>query len=258
MQDYAIVTGGGTGIGLAIARALAERGLQVLICGRREAPLREASQRYGAGLQPVVADVATEAGRGALRQALPAQARLRALVHNAALLEPVCALADMDPAAWRRHYAVNVEAPLFLTRELLPVLDGGGRVLHISSGAAHHAYPGWAAYCSSKAALHMLFLAWKSEWPVERIAFGSLRPGVVNTPMQAHIRGIPAQRFPAVERFQRLHAEGGLREPAEVGGFAAWLLMEQGAAAYSAQEWDLGDPGHRRQWERQGERPRPG
>lgn len=240
-----VVTGGGTGIGRALCEELARRGFHVLAVGRRMEPLQALASRFPDRIEPLAADVASPEGRKAVAAALGADAELRFLVHNAATLAPVGPLRDLCPEALRAHLAINLEGPLFLTQLLLPML-AGGRVLHVSSGAAHHAYAGWGPYCMSKAALHMLYQVWREELAGSAIRIGSARPGVVDTPMQALIRATPPERFPGVTRFEQLHREGQLRRPAEVAQFLAWLLLATDDAAFEAAEWDIG--AHEAQW----------
>jgi benzil reductase ((S)-benzoin forming) len=242
MSELVLITGGGTGLGRALANELAARGLPVLITGRRAEPL-EATATASPRIEAVAADVATPGGRARVVAAVGAR-NVRFLVHNAGVLTPVGPLAKMELEAWRHAQAVNVEAPLFLTQALLPRLRGGGRVLHISSGAAHHGYAGWGSYCAGKAALHMLYEVWNLELAPDEFAVGSLRPGVVDTPMQALIRNQSPERFPAVERFRKLKEEGQLRSPEEVAAFAAWVLLETTASDFAAHEWDIGDAAH--------------
>ena len=241
----AVVTGGGTGIGQALCEELARRGLHVLAVGRRAEPLRALASRFPGRIEPLAADVGAPEGRAAVAAALGTDVKLRFLVHNAATLAPVGPLRELCPEALRAHLAVNLEGPLFLTQQLLPRLTGG-RVLHVSSGAAHHAYAGWGPYCMSKAALHMLYQVWREELAGSAIRIGSARPGVVDTPMQALIRATPPERFPRVTRFEQLHREGQLRRPAEVAQFLAWLLLATDDAAFEAAEWDVG--AHEAQW----------
>ncbi len=247
-NEVAVITGGGSGIGQALAQRLAEEGFHVLIAGRRAQSLEETKALMPASIQPVVADVATPEGRECVREAV-GTSRLRFLIHNAGVLEPVGPLERAELDAWRRNMAVNVEAPLFLTQALLPRLRGGGRVLHISSGAAHHPYPGWGAYCTGKAALHMLYQVWGEELEAQDIAVGSLRPGVVDTPMQALIREQTPENFPRVERFLKLKEQGLLRSPAEVADFCRWLLLEPDPQRFAAHEWDIGNPEHTADWQ---------
>lgn len=237
-----VITGAGSGIGRALARVLLERRALVVGVGRHTDTLEETGQGV-AGYEPVVADLSTEHGRDVLIDRIGAR-RVRYLVHNAGTLEPVGALAGISLAQWRAIQALNVEAPLFLTQALIDNL-AHGRVLHVSSGAAHRAVPGWGAYCTSKAALHMLYRILSEELRDRRIGVGSLRPGVVDTAMQELIRSKSETDFPDVARFRALKREGALETPESVARFILAVLEIEDPDAFSAIEWDIRDHGHR-------------
>jgi benzil reductase ((S)-benzoin forming) len=151
MSGVSIITGGGTGLGAALAKRLASRSQQVLIVGRRGAKLLETKNESSnpSFIRTVVADVSKPEGHEAILKSLKDGEYVDNLVHNAAVLEPVGPLMDVKPEDWSKHMAINVDGPLFLTKSLLPRLtsrnetDRNGRILHISSGAAHHGYRGW-------------------------------------------------------------------------------------------------------------------
>lgn len=246
MTQRMIVTGGGSGLGRSICQELVARGLEVIAVGRRPDALVETRDLAPDFITTVVADLATVEGRDDV-VATVGDGDLAGLVHNAGVLAPIGPLAGVRLEEWRQAQAVNVEAPLFLTQALLDNLQGG-RVLHMSSGAAHQGYPGWGSYCTSKAALHMVYQVLRQELRDRNIAVGSLRPGVVDTPMQALIREQPPERFPMVQRFLDLHATGQLEDPDEVARFTAWLMLEVDADAYSAAEWSFTEPAHREKW----------
>lgn len=237
MNELAVVTGGGTGIGRALVQRLATEGLAVIAIGRRSAPLEVLAQLQPDRIEPRTADVATPEGRERVAEAVAGR-RIRYLLHNAGVLDPVAPLATVGLEEWRYAQAVNVEGPLFLTQRLLPHLTGG-RVLHVSSGAAHHPIAGWGAYCTSKAALYMVYQVLDLELHARDIAVASVRPGVVDTPMQALIREQDSERFPDVERFRELKRTGGLTSPESVADFIWQLLTRTTADEFSAQEWDV-------------------
>jgi NAD(P)-dependent dehydrogenase (short-subunit alcohol dehydrogenase family) len=158
--------------------------------------------------------------------------RLDALVNNAGILAPIAPLAESDPEAWQRNWAVNVFGPVLLSQAALPHLrQTQGRIVNVSSGAALHVIPGWAAYCVSKAALNHLTRALAEEEPsVTAMAF---RPGIVDTAMQATIRehgaeGMPGEEY---ERFVRYYEDGELLPP-EVPACALSVL-----ALFAPHEW---------------------
>ena len=235
-QSVSVITGGGTGIGRALALRLAEQGNAVLVVGRRAGPLDDLADRR-AGIEACPADVSTGEGQAALEAAVGARP-VRFLVHNAGVLTPVGPLLAQSAEAIRRSLAINVEAPIALTRLLRDRMGEGGRILNISSGAAHRALPGWGAYCTSKAALYMVYEVLKQELAGTGIAIGSLRPGVVDTPMQSLIRAQDESDFPAVARFRALKEAGELTSPEDVARFIDAVLALP-AETFSRGEWDI-------------------
>ncbi len=246
-QDLVVVTGGGSGLGRSLVRSLAATGARVLTVGRRSAPLEETAATHPERVQTLTADVSDPRDRQRIVEAASAYT-VCAVVHNAGVLEPVGPLRDVDLETWRTSMGVNVEGPVFLTQGLLPHMGSASRVLHISSGAAHKAYQGWGAYCTTKAALHMVYQVYREELWQHGVLVGSLRPGVIDTPMQAHIREQTADRFPAVDRFVRLKDNGQLYSPEEAADFIQWALLETGDKQFTEQEWNISDEEHHQRW----------
>lgn len=254
-SPWVVVTGGGTGIGQALVHEFAGAGHPVLAVGRRREPL-EATRGNVQAAYPdahvavVSADVGSPEGRSAIEKALGDQG-VHWLIHNAGVLDPVGPVTEVTLEAWRAHHAINVEGPLFLTQQLLPRLTPGARILHVSSGAAHRSIPGWGAYCTSKAALHQLYRVLRDDLAQAGydVAVGSLRPSVVDTPMQSLIREQTPDRFPAVEQFRAMKSAGQLHDPVQVARFTHWMLAHTDSETFSAEEWDFGDAKHRAQWE---------
>lgn len=248
MASLALITGAGSGIGLALAQQLLAHGCDILAVGRRLAPLEALAAEAPGRVTPLALDVATEDAPqrllGALGQCAPGL-----VVHNAATLEPAGPLAQLEREAFRAHLEINLLAPLFLTQALLPRLAPGARVLHISSGAAHRALNGWGPYCISKSALHMLYQCWNAELRDRGVLVGSARPGVVDTPMQATIRGLGEDAFPDVEHFRRMKSDGVLLPPETVARFLSWLLLKADADTFVAQEHDIRDENLARHWD---------
>lgn len=242
-----VITGAGSGIGRAIAIKMANLDHQVFAVGRRLEPLEMLKKVAPKNIHIITADVAQEAGRKKIVSTISFATKPFYLIHNAGIADPIAQLPDISLEKWRYQMAVNVEAPLFLTQALLPYL-AGGRVLHLSSGLAHHPHVGVATYCMSKAALYMLYQCWREEIKNQNIAFGSLNPGPVDTEMQVFIRGSTPQALPSVENFIAMKTKGQLVSPTIIADFVAWLLFAIDAEKFSAQEWDVRDPSHHRYW----------
>jgi NAD(P)-dependent dehydrogenase (short-subunit alcohol dehydrogenase family) len=180
----AIVTGASRGLGLALARGLAERGWGLVIDARGEEAL--AAARAELARQTEVAALAGDVADERHRRTLVAAAagRVDALVNNASLLgpSPQPALAGYPLETIEQVYRVNVLAPLRLFQLTLPLLGEGARVVNVTSDAAVESYEGWGGYGSSKAALEQLTAVLAAEHPELRIY--SVDPGDMQTRMQ--------------------------------------------------------------------------
>lgn len=199
MARKAIVTGNSRGVGAALTEQLTEAGWEVLGISR------------SAGESVDLADVGaltTWIDGPVLRDFLDGATEV-VLVNNAGILGPATVAGPQDGAAVAAAINVNVTAPILLTNAVLALRPEGAdvRVAHISSGAGRRAVPGWSVYCASKAAVdHHAATVAEEELPRVRIA--AIAPGVVDTGMQAEIRG--SDDFPGREDFVALKAEGKL------------------------------------------------
>jgi len=249
-NNWAVITGASSGIGAAILRRLAmkEKNLNCLGIGRNLSRLEEVQQSIDtSNVHIVSADVSTPEGITAIVNALPPNACVKYLVHSAAFFAPIGPLIEMDNAQFREAMATNLEAPLFLTKALLPNLKRCAteatkpRVLHVSSGAAHNAYEGWGSYCITKAGFNMMYRVLAGELSHDNILVGSVRPGVVDTPMQDTVRGFNGDslHFPMHTKFIDLHSQGQLECPDTVATYIYWMLKEINDDEFSREERDI-------------------
>lgn len=239
-----VITGGGSGIGKALACLLAQHGRSVCIVGRREHLLVDVA-RNSALIDYLCTDISTPDGRKTLVEHLKSTNAIEGLVHCAGVIEPIMPLSRLTPGDWHHVLATNLDAPLFLNQSFAPQLKGG-RVLHVGSGAAYFPVQGWAAYCVSKAGLSMLNRCCQLEY--EDIAFTSVMPGIADTDMQKQIRGA---RYMAEEKrdfFQQLKRDKKLLSSETIALFMSWLLLDVDSATFAAQEWDIYDSSHHAKW----------
>ena len=199
--DVFVVTGGGSGIGASLTRALVNRHHSVLIIGRREAALKSVAS-FSTHIEILKADVSSNDGRDKILLRLSQEKIISGLIHNAGIIEPIESMAEMSLDSWRQLMSINLESPFFLTQALLPQLFQA-KVLHLGSGAAYFPIKGWSGYCVSKAALSMLTRCWQLERP--DLAIASVCPGISDTPMQAAIRDASGMDSDKHEFFQRLN-----------------------------------------------------
>ncbi len=153
----ALITGASRGIGRATAMRLAGDGIEVLVHGRDRDALERTCrdiEALGARARPLAFDLADEDGVAGLVAAVGGEP-LDILVNNAGAAT-VGTVAELSPADWRRSLAVNVTAPFLLCRALAPAMPAGGVIVNVLSVAVRAAFPGWAAYAASKAALQGL------------------------------------------------------------------------------------------------------
>lgn len=247
MEKISIVTGGGTGIGKAIALKLAETKHKVLIIGRRIEKLIETQEHFPKDISYIQADIADSNDRQNIKDKIPSN--IEFLIQNAAVLGEVTHIKDISLKEWQRVMAVNVEAPLFLTQLLLPRMENT-RILHISSGAAHHAIEGWGAYCTSKAALFMIYEMLKIELKKENIITGSVKPGIVDTEMQDLIREVDLGKMPHLQKFHDLFIENELEPVERVAKFLYWILTGTTDKEYSKTEWDIRERSYLQRWDK--------
>jgi NAD(P)-dependent dehydrogenase (short-subunit alcohol dehydrogenase family) len=186
--QVAIITGGGTGIGAATARALAAEGARVVLAGRRAGPLAEAAsaiaQAGGTALE-VTADVTQETQVAALvERAVAAFGRVDVLVH-AAGRSVWLNMPEMTSQVWDSTLGVNLRAAYLLARAAWPHMlkQRSGLIITIGSVAAMEAYAGQAAYCASKFGLLGLTQVLALEGREHNIRACAVCPAATETPL---------------------------------------------------------------------------
>jgi NAD(P)-dependent dehydrogenase (short-subunit alcohol dehydrogenase family) len=181
--QVALVTGGSTGIGAAVALQLAQAGASVVITGRHEATLRASAARHP-GISYVVADIARSADVArSLDEVRTRFGRLDALVNNAAILE-LAPLADATTEHVRRTWEINVQGLIETTRAALPLLrKSRGAIVNLATVVADQPFANMSVYCASKAAVLALTRSWAQELAADGIRVNAVSPGPIETPM---------------------------------------------------------------------------
>ncbi len=187
------VTGGTSGLGLALVRELHRRGARVAFVARTGGRVAEVAARHP-GTHGIAGDISNKNDIYPIAlQMLGELGGLDVLINNASDLGPVPLrpLADTDCEDLERALATNVVGPFRLTKAVLGALAAsaregrGGVVVNISSDAAVNAYPGWGAYGASKAALRHMTAIWSEELAGEGVRLLSIDPGDMDTPLHA-------------------------------------------------------------------------
>ena len=226
-----IITGTTRGLGKALCEAAGNQPRTFVVSLSRAASSREGN------IQTISIDLTDTDAIGPLFSQIridPEQTGPRlqtVLINNAGVLDPIGPIGDCDDGELAAAIRVNLIAPMVLTRHFFRFarrLPGCKWIVNITSGAARTPYPGWAAYGASKAGLDMATAV--TALDVARVdpnfAAIAVAPGTIDTAMQTTIRQCDQDRFPMVDKFIRLKAEGGLDPPREVADRLIRSLLE--------------------------------
>ena len=210
----ALVTGASRGLGEGVARALARDGAKVMLLARDG----DLAQRVAG---EIVADGGTAEALGCDVSDYPSVERavadtrqrlggLDILVNNAGVIEPIAEIAASDPAIWARNIQINLIGAYYVVRAVLDrMLQDGGTIINISSGAAYRPLEGWSSYCAGKAGLAMLTRSLVLETTGVRL-FG-FSPGTIDTDMQVKIRASGLNQVSQIPRANLSPVEHAVR-----------------------------------------------
>ncbi|WP_312118855.1 SDR family NAD(P)-dependent oxidoreductase [Pantoea vagans] len=217
----ALVTGGNSGIGLAVARRFADEGARVFITGRREAQLAEAVALIGGQAEAIQGDITRTDDLARLFETLGTRAgRLDILVNSSGVSEPA-SLEETTEEHIDRAFNLNVRAMVLTVQHAVRLMDEGGSIVLVGSVAGAIANPGYGSYSASKAAVRSYARTWNSELAPRGIRVNTLSPGPTNTPMfdraSDEVRQTLTARIPAKR----------LGNPEEVAAAALFLASDE-------------------------------
>jgi len=207
------ITGGTSGLGLALVKELIKRGARVAFVARTRERVEQVAREHR-GAHGIVGDISVKEDIYPIAmQVVGELGGLDVLVNNASDLGPVPLqlLSDTECEDLERAFRTNVIGPFRLTKALMGALTASARegrgalVLNVSSDAAVNPYPGWGAYGASKAALQHLSRIWGEEHAADGVRFLSLDPGDMDTPM--HARAVPDADPAALKRPEQAACE---------------------------------------------------
>jgi len=232
VNRVAVVTGGGSGIGAAAARAFAVGGTAVAVIGRRPGPLDEVVREIretGGHALAVPADLAEPEAPQAIVDATVKQwGRVDVLVNNAAAIKHL-PIGEATRELFTMHLTVNVLAPYFLIQAALPYLSESDSavVINISSASGSLAIPAQSMYGTSKAALEYLTRSLAAELAPRGIRVNAIAPGPVDTPIHLSWAGDDVKG--AYERMTREIPLGRMGTAQELGKWIVWLASPDAA-----------------------------
>jgi len=183
----ALITGGGRGIGRAVAHDLAAYGATVVLAARSAHEVNAAAEDLrlrGATAWGLVCDVANpEDVRALVERVVEECGTVDILINNAGILSPMGMTWDVDPEEWAYNIHVNLVGVFRMTHAVLPLMieEGGGRIINVSTGAARSVTPGWSAYGAAKAGLDHFTRILAAEVHPHGVRVNAVAPGYIAT-----------------------------------------------------------------------------
>jgi NAD(P)-dependent dehydrogenase (short-subunit alcohol dehydrogenase family) len=226
----AVISGGGSGLGAAIARAVHDAGAEVIVLGRDEHRLDGVVSELGTRARAIVCDVSDAESVAGLQERLQG-AEVSILVNNAGVPGPVASLTDISVDDWDEVFAVNVRGTFLLCRALLPGMleRGDGDIINIASVSGKRPLAHRTPYCASKMAVIGLTSTLAFEVGAAGVRVNSLSPGPVEGPRMARNFRLEAERSgasvtDAEQAFVSRAALGRMVTEVEVGAAVVAML----------------------------------
>ena len=229
----ALVTGGGTGIGRAIAERFVQEGARVAVSGRRAERLAEVAGELGEAILPVRADVTNEQDvERMVREVLDRWGRIDILVNNAATITSRTALLDTPVEAWDHMHDVNVRGVFLVCKAVLPhmIERRAGAIINIASVSGQRGQPGNCAYSTTKGAVMNLTRSIAVDYGAHGIRANSISPALVRTEM-AETRLKPGEDWDerAAREWIPNYPLGRLGRPEDIAAGALYLASDDAA-----------------------------
>jgi NAD(P)-dependent dehydrogenase (short-subunit alcohol dehydrogenase family) len=223
----AVISGGTSGIGLAIAQRFVKEGAHVFIFGRRQDALDKAVRFIGANVVAIQADATRLDDLDRVAEAvLSAKGKVDVVVSNAALVEQV-PLRDITEDHYDRTFVLNAKAPLFLVQKMLPKMGRGGSIILVASAMHTMGLANHSTYAATKAALRSYSRTWAAEFKDSGIRANTLSPGVVDTPMLDSQATTPEAAAAIRQGYANYTPMLRLAEPEELANAALFLASDE-------------------------------
>jgi NAD(P)-dependent dehydrogenase (short-subunit alcohol dehydrogenase family) len=223
----ALVTGGSSGIGLAVARRFAREGAFVFVTGRRKAELEKAAKLIGPEPAAIQADVANLADLDKVYQEIKhRKGRLDILVANAGggTFAPLGAISEQH---FDQTFGTNVRGTLFTVQKALPLLSDGASIILTGSTAGSEGIAAFGVYAATKAAIRSFARTWATDLKERKIRVNVISPGPIETPGLAGLASDDDTRRGMYAAFAAQIPLGRLGQPDEVAKVASFLASEE-------------------------------
>ncbi len=223
----AVISGGNSGIRLAIAQRFEKEGAHVFIFARRREALDKAVQLIGANVTAIQADASRLEDLDRVANAVrSATGKVDVVVSSAGLVEQV-PLREITPDHYDRTFALNAKAPLFLVQKMLPMMGRGGSIILVSSAMHTMGLANHSTYAATKAALRSYSRTWAPEFKDSGIRANTLSPGVVDTPMLDSQASTPEQAAAIRQGYAAYTPMLRLAQPEELAAAALFLASDE-------------------------------
>lgn len=239
-NKVALVTGGGSGIGRAIAVRFAREGATVAVCGRTSSTLTETTKivsSEGGKALNVCCDVSSSNQvETMIRQVVDSFGRLDVLVNNAGVRASIGTVEELREKEWQHTFDVDAKGSWLCAKHAIPRMrqGGGGSIIMISSISAHIGQPHQGCYNAAKAAQELLMKCIAVDFSAENIRCNSICPAWVRTEMNrdqlAEMEAAPDKVFPPGLSYcdvKRLHPVGRIGEPEDIASAAVYLASDE-------------------------------
>jgi NAD(P)-dependent dehydrogenase (short-subunit alcohol dehydrogenase family) len=183
----ALITGGGSGIGRAIAHALSDAGAYLVVVGRREALLKETLE--GRTGLPVAVDLVSDGPLTAIKEACESHGNNPDIIVNAAGMNPRAHADTVTPEIWNETIHINLSVPFFLAQTFVPYMKtkNWGRIINIASLQSERAFENGMAYGASKGGVSQMTRAMAEAWSKDGINVNAIQPGFFPTELTAPV-----------------------------------------------------------------------
>lgn len=220
----AVISGGTTGIGLAIAQRFAAEGAHVFIFGRRQSQLDQAVKLIGRNVTAIQADAAQldDLDRVAA-QVKKDKGVVDIIVSNAGFTEQA-SIDTITPEHFDKAFNLMARGPVFMVQKLLPMMQGGGSIILVSSAMHLMGIAGHTAYAATKAALRSYARTWAAEFKDRGIRVNLLSPGVTDTPI---LDAQSAPRDELVDMYKGMVPLGRVARAGEMASAALFLASSE-------------------------------
>jgi NAD(P)-dependent dehydrogenase (short-subunit alcohol dehydrogenase family) len=223
----ALVTGGNSGIGFAIAQRFVEEGAYVFITGRRQTELDKAKDEIGRNVMTVQGDVTVSADLDRLFQTIANEkGKIDVVVANSGLVDPQ-EFGQITEESFDRTFNLNARGTLFTAQRALPLMNDGGSIILVGSIAAYTGIDGYTTYSAAKAALRSYARTWTKELKDRGIRVNNLSPGPIDTPIMDSQADSKEDADAIRAAFASVIPLGRMGRPEEVAAAALFLASDE-------------------------------